>query len=327
MRTPEPDAVAMDGDDLDPGVRQFIRTISEATSEGSEGSRRSHVDRRRVAEQVRWQWARGGPEMRHSSDGTCATRHGDVRLRIHNPSADSQPALVYLHGGGWTMFSVDTHDRVMREYAARSGCIVIGVDYALSPEVRYPIALEQLIDVLRWLKIEGQGIGVDVRKIAVGGDSAGANLAIAASLHLRDTGDIDLPGAMLLDYGAYSTEISSKACRAYGSSTYMLSCDEMAGFWQDYMRSDADTRDPLVCPLRAQLCGLPPAFLTIAECDILAEQNLSMAKRLRAAGIDVETRVYAGACHSFLEAVSVSDVSKRAFDDGAAWLRETLTRT
>lgn len=263
--------------------------------------------------------------MHSSGDGRCTTRHGEVRLRIHRPAKGRLPVLIYVHGGGWVMFSVDTHDRLMREYAARTGCAVVGVDYSYSPEARFPIALEQVIDVVRWLRREGgESLNVDSARLAIGGDSAGANLTVGTCLQFRDSGDKEWLRAMVLNYGAFSTEISPTACREYGGDSFMLTCPEMGGFWKHYLRSKVDALDPLACPLLARLAGLPPAFLAIAECDVLAEQNVKMANRLCQAGVDVEARVYARASHSFLEAVSISELSKRAFDETTDWLRRRL---
>lgn len=311
---------------LDPGVQQFINSVTAVMSADPTKELRSFPERRRMAEKARAPWARGGPTMHHSGDGRCATRHGNVRLRIHRPSEGKLPVLVYVHGGGWVMFSVDTHDRLMREYAARAGCAVVGVDYSYAPEARYPIALEQVIDVVHWLWNDGgESLNVDSSRLAIGGDSAGANLTVGSCLQLRDSGDKKWLRAMVLNYGAFSTEISRRACREYGGDSFMLTCPEMGGFWKNYLRSDADAVDPLACPLLARLDGLPPAFLAIAECDVLAEQNIEMANRLRQAGVEVDSRVYARASHSFLEAVSISEVSNRAFDETTDWLRARLT--
>ena len=128
--------------------------------------------------------------------------------------------------------------------------------------------------------------------------------------------------AMLLNYGAYVSRCSENACRRYGGPEYMLGCEEMAGYWRNYMRSDADAEDPLVCPLLASLAGLPPAFLAIGECDILAEQNREMASQLRGAGVPVHSVVYPGASHSFIEAMSIAAVSNQALSDASGWLAQ-----
>ena len=129
---------------------------------------------------------------------------------------------------------------------------------------------------------------------------------------------------MVLNYGAFVARSSADACRRYGGPEYMLGCDEMSQYWRNYMRSDQDSGDPLVCPLLATLAGLPPAFLAIAECDILAEQSAEMTRRLQAAGVPVQSVVYPGASHSFIEAMSIAAISNRALTDASEWLRLAL---
>lgn len=315
-------AATAGGDDLEPGVRRFVRAIQESATQAADDG--SPAAARRSAELARARWCTGGPAMAQTRELEAPTRHGGVRLRLHRPAAGRLPALVYLHGGGWTLFSIDTHDRVMREYAARAGIAVIGVDYALAPEAKYPVALEQVVDVIGWLREGAADLGVDAERVAVGGDSAGANLSVAACLSFREAGEDAALRGMLLNYGAFVNEHSADACRRYGGPAYMLTCEEMMQFWSNYLRDEADARDPLVCPLRARLEGLPPAFVAIAECDILAEQNALMADKLRGAGVPTREIVYRGASHSFIEAVAVSEVGARALADGARWLEETL---
>jgi len=318
------DDAAMDGSDLDPDVRRFIRTIGAAMARYPRFERAPYPEARRFAEEARAPWRQGGPEMLESREIAVPTRHGTARIRIHRPAGGILPGLVYLHGGGWTLFSIDTHDRVMREYASRAGCCVIGVDYALSPERKFPVPLEQVVDVVDWVAEHGMAFGIEAGRLAIGGDSAGANLSVAACLVRRDKASRPSLHAMLLNYGAFASHCSDEACRRFGGPEYMLSCEEMNVYWRNYMRSDADARNPLVCPLLAALEGLPPAFLAIAECDVLAEQNREMARRLKDAGVPTHSEVYAGASHSFLEAVSVAGIANRALADGAGWLRETL---
>jgi acetyl esterase/lipase len=268
----------------------------------------SPVEARRIAEEVRRPWARGGPAV----PATEITIAG-VRARSYAPLPyAAKPALIYLHGGGWTLFSLDTHDRLMREYAARAGVIVIGVDYALSPEAKFPVALEQVVAVAQSV---GQGTA-----IAIGGDSAGANLAIAACIRLRDEGQSHLIRAMLLNYGVFDRHSSEEARKRFGGAGNMLTAEEMEGFWRNYLRDERDADDRLVCPLRGDLRGLPRALLVVPEFDLLTEQSLKLATRLQAA----ELKFYRGAVHSFLEAVSISSLADRALTDASTWLRASL---
>jgi acetyl esterase len=318
-------------DPLDPQIREFVAQVSAGFAAFPAFDLGSPAEARRIAELVRAPWRKGGPAMLATAERQVPVGRGTVRIRIYDPGpAGLKPALVYLHGGGWTLFSIDTHDRVMREYAARASVVVIGVDYALSPEARFPIALEQTAGVVRWLALHGVEVGVDPDRIAVGGDSAGANLSIATALTLRDTGspaERGLIRALLLNYGAFDTRSSPEAARRFGAKGSMLEHEEMRRFWANYLRGPEDAENPRACPLRASFTGLPPAFLTIPECDLLTEQSLSVAAKLRDAGVPVRAEIYTGATHSFLEAVSIAAVAQRALADGAQWLHQTLAPT
>ncbi|MFT4257357.1 MAG: alpha/beta hydrolase fold domain-containing protein [Pseudoxanthomonas sp.] len=309
-------------DEVDPQIRLFRQRMQAGYAAFPPFPQLTPEQARRVAEQVRAPWTRGGPAMARSEElraGALGTR-----IRIHHPTTATTPlpALVYLHGGGWTLFSLDTHDRLMREYAARAGVAVVGVDYSLAPEAKFPRALEETVDTIGWLRERGGEHGIDGARVAVGGDSAGANLALAAALALRDRG-LPLPTALLLNYGAFDPE-PDPGWQRYDGRGYMLDAAEMHGFWNNYLRDAADRADPLAAPIRADLRGLPPAFMAIAACDILADGNRRMAAALRAAGVEVDARVYAGATHSFLEAVSIAPLSDRALDEAGAWLRARL---
>ena len=262
--------------------------------------------------------------MRRTTEQDVPTPHGPVRIRVYDPGvAQPAPALVYLHGGGWTLFSLDTHDRVMREYAARAGVIVIGVDYALSPEARFPVALEQVVAITRWLHAHGPGLGIDAARIALGGDSAGGNLSLATALTLRDAGECERIKGLLLVYPVVRAVCSEEALRAFGGPGAMLTGEEMQGFWDHYVPA-SQRDDPLVCPILADLQGLPPVCLTIAERDVLAEQCRDLAVRLGVAGVPVESTTYPGATHSFIEAVSISPLAQDAIADGADFLVRRL---
>jgi len=313
-------------DSLDPQIRRFVEELATAWSRYPAVDTLSVAEVRRIAEEVRAPWRSGGPDMASTREYLVPTAHGDVRVRVYRPGAEDtpQPALIYLHGGGWTMFSLDTHDRIMRELAARAGIVVVGVDYALSPEAKFPFALRQIEGVLRWLAANGSEWNIDVSRLAIGGDSAGANLAVATALLLRDAGAAGLLNGMLLHYGCFTSESSVQALAGFGAPGNLLTGAEMAAFWDNYLARPTDAQDPLAAPMGARLDRLPPAFLVSGRCDLLAEQSIAFAARLRAAGVAATHTEYPGATHSFLEAMSIADVARRALADGAAWLREHL---
>jgi acetyl esterase len=304
---------------VDPDIANFVRGIAQGYAEHASDTPRSMEERRRIAEAVREPWRTGGPVMAR----TETWEQDGVRLRLHLPvEEEGLPVLFYIHGGGWALFSMDTHDRLMREYAARSGVAVVGIDYSLSPEAKFPVALDEIVAALAWLEGEGAALGVDAWRMVVGGDSAGANLAVAACLRRRAAGEPALAG-MLLNYGAFDPR-RSRSYELYSGPEFTLEADEMDEFWRLYVAHEGQLEDPLVAPIEAELHGLPPAFLAIAECDILADSNRAFAQKLGEAGVPVESVVYQGATHSFLEAVSVAPLAGRALDDQARWLRARL---
>ena len=311
---------------VDPDILRFVTLVNADYARFTGGRELSVAEMREVAEKVRAPWREGGPKMRATLEQVAQTERGPVRLRIYDPGVTGlSPALVYMHGGGWTLFSLDTHDRVMREYAARSGMIVVGVDYALSPEARFPVALEQVVAVVRWLGQHGAALGIDARHIALGGDSAGGNLSIGAALALRDAGQPDRVHGLLLIYPAFDRTCTPEALRRYGGPGAVLTAEEVVYFWDNYGGHDPRvTENPLACAIHARLDGLPPVCMTIPECDVLTDTSVTMAQRLTAAGVKVSMTIYPGATHSFIEAMSISPLAARALEDGARWLRATL---
>jgi acetyl esterase len=282
------------------------------------------AEARKIAEKVREPWRKGGPVIASVTDRSVESPHGLVRIRVYDPQPGSaKPAFIYLHGGGWTFFSLDTHDRLMREYAMRTGYVVIGVDYALSPEAKFPVALDQIVAVCRFVATKGREIGVDSNRIAIGGDSAGGNLALAASIRLRDEGQ-DIIRGIVLNYAVLDRDSSAAARERLGSAGNVLTYDEMEGFWRNYLRDDDDPYQPLASPLRANLRGLPPTMLVVPEFDLLTEQSEQLAVQLQAAGVWGRVARYRGAVHSFLEAVSIAPLADRAIAETSEWLRATV---
>ncbi|MCD9030457.1 alpha/beta hydrolase fold domain-containing protein [Luteimonas sp. Y-2-2-4F] len=315
---------------IDPEIARFIDSVIAEGRRLVAGRTLDWPAQREIVEQVRRPWREGGPTMARTEEVFAPTRHGPVRLRLHDPAPGTpKPTLGFLHGGGWAMFSLDTHDRVMRELAARAGVAVVGIDYALSPEAHYPVALEQVVDVVRWLQDHGAAHGLDAQRLALGGDSAGGNLTTGALLALRDLGEDRRVAAALNYYAGYTPDCSPHSRRRYGTAEDMLTAAEVDTFWNHYIGRPGDRNDPYAHGLLADVEGLPPFFIGVGECDVLAEQNLAMAGKLLAAGVGVEVKLYKGAPHSFIEAVSVSAIARQALEDGAAFLRRIfgLART
>jgi acetyl esterase len=300
---------------LDPQIRVFAQGLLEAYA--AQPVPANVIERRRIAEHVRETWCAGGPVMAETRDLHVA----GLRVRIHRPTdARDLPVMLYVHGGGWVLFSIDTHDRLMREYAARAGVAVIGVDYSLSPEAKFPTALNQIGTVLDWIEANGAELGLDPSRMLIGGDSVGANMSVAACLARRDQGKRALAG-MVLSYGAFAPECT-ESYGLYSGPDYILEGTEMDAYWADYVTHPDQLADPLVAPLKADLHDMPPAFVAVAECDVLADCNRAFAAKLRSAGVPVEEVTYPGATHSFLEAVSIAPLADRALADQSRWIAQ-----
>lgn len=267
----------------------------------------------------------GGPEMAESRDIWLLVRGRRIACRLHRPAGAEGPlpVLVYLHGGGWVWNSIDTHDRTMREYAAASGCAVLGPDYALSPEAVFPQALEECAGVARQLAARGAEWGLDGARMVLGGDSAGANLALGAALLLRQQApELALRG-LLLGYGVYDSRLDTPSYEEFAEG-YGLTRARMRFYWDAYAPQQADRHGPFAAPLRADLRGLPPVHMTLTELDVLASENLAMAGALRAAGVAVEAAAFPGTLHGFLRAAGHVGAADRAFAQAGAWLRRVL---
>ncbi|MBX9701285.1 MAG: alpha/beta hydrolase [Acetobacteraceae bacterium] len=277
---------------------------------------------RALTEALNLPLAEGGPVMAESSDRWLPLRGRRIQCRLHRPAglAGKLPVLIYLHGGGWVWNSIDTHDRLMREYAAAAGCAVLGPDYALSPEAAFPQALEECAAVARWVAAEGAAWGLDGGRVVLGGDSAGGNLAAGVALALRDAGQGALLRGLLLNYGVFDSRLDTASYREFATG-YGLTRERMGFYWSVYAPREADRAHPYAAPLRGDPAGLPPCLLHIAELDVLASENRAMAARLRDAGVAVEEAVFAGTVHGFLRAVAHVGQARRAVDAAAAWLR------
>ncbi|MEX6634543.1 alpha/beta hydrolase fold domain-containing protein [Hyphococcus lacteus] len=310
---------------IDPEIQQFISSIMIGGDEGHVSEAMLLNTQRERAEETRKPWTEGGPPA-DSEDLFIPKSDGRIRIRIYRPEylQDNCPALVYMHGGGFTLFSLDTHDRVMREYAQRSGVVVVGVDYSLSPEVKFPTALDETAVAIDWVIENSDRMGIDRNKLAMAGDSAGANLCLAVSLMFRDRSVPSPIKALVLNYGFFEMDSKTVSQKKYGGPGELLTTEELQIYWDNYVGGTIHEKNPLAFPMDADLKGLPPSYHVIPACDPLADSNLRMVEKLILAGNDVEFSVYESATHSFLEAVAISKLADEAFQVSSDWLDKKL---
>ncbi|MFT4508626.1 alpha/beta hydrolase fold domain-containing protein [Caballeronia sp. 15711] len=307
---------------LAPQMREFLNRMTEGYRRFPRCDTLTIHEAREVAEQVRAPWAKGGPLMRRTDEHRVPTRHGDIRVRVHYPAERRlSGALIYLHGGGFVLFSIDSHDRLMREYAQRAGIAVIGIDYTRAPDARFPQALDESVDVVRWVEDHAGEWDIDATQLFVGGDSAGASLSMGVALTLRDAHESLIKG-LVLNYGSFSTNLFRNSMVRYGAGDYGLSLHDIIWFRGLYLSKGSDFNDPRVNILRTDLRGLPPVYMVVAECDPLHDESVELERLLEAADVGVTARIYPGTVHSFLEAISIASVASDALDDTASWMCE-----
>jgi len=248
-----------------------------------------------------------------------------MAIRIYRPKEALRAALVYFHGGGWVLGSLDNADGSCRALTNRSRCVVISIDYRLAPETKFPGAVEDAYAAVRWVSSADHAtdLRIDPTRIAVGGASAGGNLAAASALVSRDRGGPKIAFQLLT---VPVTELSSRApSHQEFAAGYGLSAADMTWYGTQYVRTPADADDPHASVLRADLSGLPPAFMITAECDPLRDDGEAYAERLRDLGIAARYKRYPGMFHGFMSFPSVLPEASEAFEDAGAALREALS--
>jgi acetyl esterase len=249
---------------------------------------------------------------------------GEIPVRVYRPEGQAPfPGLVYFHGGGWVIGSLETHDGSCRELANRAGCVVVSVDYRLAPEHRYPAAAEDCFAATKWVAEHAGELGIDPKRLAIGGDSAGGNLAAVVALMAREPRGPALRHQLLI-YPVTDADFTRPSYRE-NAEGYLLSTKAMEWFWNHYVPDSAQRAEPFASPLRAKdLAGLPPAFVLTAEYDPLRDEGEAYAKRLQQAGVATQLKRYDGAIHGFFAMGLLAQVGRDAVDDAVAALRAAL---
>lgn len=249
-----------------------------------------------------------------------------LHARLYAPStAQPLPVLLYLHGGGFTIGSVATHDTLCRELAFQAGCAVVSLDYRLAPEHKFPTAINDAWDALQWLHQQGQTLGLDSSCMAVGGDSAGGTLAAACALLARDAG-LPLQLQLLIYPGTCAHQDTDSHLRY--ATGLVLEREGIHWFFNHYVRDAADREDWRFAPLLApDVEGVAPAFFCLAELDPLVDEGVQYADMLRMAGVPVELEIYKGVTHEFVKMGRAIAEARQAHADMAAALRAALGTT
>ena len=309
--------------EMDP---QLAAVVADIASEGIPEWHAMSVEcARRVEDEVFTSDARQPIEFvrDYAFDGP----RGDVPVRVYRPDVETPaPTLVFYHGGGWTLGTLDSADDLCRNLARRVGCVVASVDYRLAPEQPFPAGLDDAYAALEWVAQHAETFGGDSSRLAVAGTSAGGNLAAAVALRAREFGGPDISHqALLYPITDHAFDTDSYAENADGP---LLTRADMEWFWDQYLRSPVDGANPYASVLRASdsgLADLPSATVVTAGFDPLRDDGAAYANRLAEAGVDVDHQHYPTMAHGFLSLSDVVDVADEAFDAVADRVRSAVS--
>jgi acetyl esterase len=267
------------------------------------------------------------PEMHQVEDRTIPGPGGPLPLRIYTPRSMAEgelaPILVYFHGGGWVLGDLDTHDVVCRHLAREGDCIVVSVDYRLAPEHKFPAAIEDALAAPEWASAHAESIHGDAGRLAVGGASAGGNLAAVVSQLAKEQGRPPIRFQMLL-YPAVDLATERPSRAKYGEG-YFLTQNDMLWFAQQYLDGSEDPLDPRLAPLHhPDLSGLPPALIVTAGFDPLQDEGKAYAEALEAAGVPVEYVHFDDMIHGFISMPGILERGRQGLAQCATALRNAL---
>jgi len=265
----------------------------------------------------------GSVPLKQERDLSLPGPHGQVPCRLYLPDGiERPPLLVYAHGGGFMQGSIPSWDHFLRDLVRQSDVAALSVDYQLSPEAKFPVAYDEMVAMTRLAAREGAGFGIHPTRLAVGGDSAGANLALAAALAMRDAGERAVLFQLLI-YGVYSTDSDSPSWQCFGQGAG-LSQSQMKWIWETYLASSEQRKDWRAAPILADLKGVAPAHLIVGSLDPLLDDSNNLATKLKAAGVPCDLTVYQGINHGFIRYGRLIGTARRAIADCAAALKKGL---
>jgi acetyl esterase len=338
-------------DEMDP---QLAAVVEEFAAEGVPPWHSMSVAcARRVEDEL---FSAEGPALRTVRDLAIDGPDGEIPVRVYHPGADDPPTLVFAHGGGWVLGTLDSADDICREIADRAGCLVVSVDYRLAPEQPFPAALDDVSAAVAWAAGYAGDLGADPDRLGVAGTSAGGNLAAATALRARDSGSDrdsgpdrdsesghgpgpdsgggtaltertdgapDLDGQFLL-YPITDPAMATDSYREHGEGS-LLSRADMAWFWDHYLRSPVDAHNPFAAPVRApDLSDVAPATVLTAGFDVLRDEGAAYAEQLADAGVPTDHDHYPSLAHGFLSLTDEVDRADEAMDALAERIRDRL---
>jgi acetyl esterase len=269
-------------------------------------------------------WNATVPWISTVRDATISIKNGSVPIRVYDPGSSGNGPIFYFHGGGFAVGDLDTHDGITRRVSLYSGSPVISVGYRRAPEHPYPIPLDDCVAVVTAIASGQVDVGIDGSYFALSGDSAGANLALACALRLRDEGGCK-PIALGLIFGCYDPVLATDSVLRYGGGEYNLSERDLRWYWRQYLGEALSNPPSYAAPLHVDLSKLPPSLIAVAACDPLYDENLLLAKTLRVAGVVNELRVWDGMVHGCIGWARSLNQADQQLAQIAVWLADHLS--
>jgi acetyl esterase len=287
-------------------------------------------------------WNEDAPAV-ETRDLTIASPQYAMRARLYLPKGGARlrteaklALVIYAHGGGWTFGSIDTHDGTMRRLALASGCAVLGMDYRLAPEHPFPAPLDDLMTAIAFAESGALGEPIDGSRLALAGDSAGANLALAALLRRRDAGKARLLGSQLQDsrllgaalfYGCYLPDFATQSHASHGNGDYLLSTEGMRWYWDNFLGGEGVDTKSLAAPYHSDLSGLPPLYLSAAGLDPLRDDTVMLAEKLVKAEADFRFDHVPGVVHGYLRMAGELSAARRSIEAAGEFLADLAKRS
>jgi acetyl esterase len=301
---------------LHPDARRFLDVIAES---GAPPLISMTPDEAREGSAFFVELIGAGPDVAIVRDIEIPGPTGAIRARVYKPVPDPFGTVVYYHGGGWVLGCLDEFDAVCQALAVASGARVVSVDYRLAPEHRFPAAADDAFAALVQIAARHPG-----EPIVVAGDSAGGNLAAVSALRARETGGPEI-ALQVLVYPVVDCDFTRASYVECSGSDLFLNTAELVWFWDHYAPDEADREHPYASPIRAaDLAGLPPAYIVVAQHDPLRDEGLAYASALESAGVPVTVARYEDQIHAFFWLVNVMESADRAVAEAGAAIRDAL---
>jgi acetyl esterase len=306
---------------LDPQVKVLLDQMAAANQPAFHSQ--SPVDARKAMEAM-LNVLGPGPEVHKVEDRKIPGPVSEIPIRIYTPAGKPNGILVYFHGGGWVVGDLASHDYVCRVFATETGCTVVAIDYRLAPEHKFPAGPDDCYAATQWVAKNAGSLGSDADHIAVGGDSAGGNLAAVVSLMARDRGGPRIRHQMLI-YPVTDAAMDTPSYKEFTADGFVLSKLDMEWFWNYYIPNPKDRASPYASPMRAKdLKNLPPAHIITASHDPLRDEGEVFAELLKEAGNRVKVKRYEGVVHGFVSLQAAIDQGKTATRELAEELKASL---